>query len=191
MPDEKISLLPNAGPLDGTEIVPITQDGTTVQVELSVLASWLSTAAAIVPTNLPYRGARVRLSADFSPPTTGFNIVSWGTEDRDTDNIWSSGQPTRLVVPAGVTKVRVGAYIRTNTAAQRFVFFKWNGVYAQGMGGGGDNASAFDTNISTSVLDVTPGDYFELEVWGATAAVSAGLANGLGSWFEMEIKEYT
>ncbi len=194
MPNKKSTAFDLAAALAGDDIITLVQDGVNVQTTLSALATYLLTATSIVPTNLPYRGARVRLSADFGPGTTSFAIVSFGIEDQDTDNIWSVGQPTRLVVPAGVTKVKLAAYVRNPAGATgRTVFFLKNGSYAHGLGGTGTNATCYDINLTSSVIDVVPGDYFELQIYGSSATVGAGLSGviGLGTWFEMEIKEYT
>jgi hypothetical protein len=194
MPDKKTTQFVPGGALTGSEKVGLVQGGINIVKDLSALATYLLTATSIVPANLPYRGARVRLSADFSPPTSSFSIVSFGVEDRDTDNIWSSGQPTRLVVPAGVTKVRLAAFVRSpNGASGRYIFFKKNGGFFHGGGGIGSSGVSYDANIVSSVLDVVAGDYFELELFGTTEIVGAGLTGfvGLGTWFEMTVVEYT
>jgi hypothetical protein len=194
MADSPISLLPIASALTGNEVIPITQGGNTVRVSLSDLAQWVKVAETIVPANLPFRGARVKLTADFSPPSSSFHIVSFGDEDYDTDSIWSLAQPTRLVVPTGVSRVVTSAYVRSPSgAANRYAYIKKNGAYVQGIGGVGDPATTFDLTLVSSVIDVVPGDYFELEVWGTTSPIGAGLSGvvGLGTWFAMEVKEYT
>ena len=193
MADSPISLRPIAGPLTGDELIPITQGGVTVRVRLSKLAEWVKIAETIVPSNLPFRGARVRLAANYSPPSSGFNLVSFAVEDFDTDSIWSLAQPTRLVVPPGVQKVVVSTYVRSpDGATNRYAYIKKNGAYVQGIGGVGNPANTFDLTLVSSVIDVVAGDYFELEIWGSAASIGAGLVGvvGLGTWFSMEVKEY-
>lgn len=194
MPDKKTTEFSAAGALTAADILGLVQGGGNVRTTLAALATYLLTETAIVPANLPYRGARVRLSANFNPPTTGFNLVSWGIEDRDTGSMWSAGQPTRMIVPAGVTKVSLATYIRSPAGAtSRSVFILKNGDYFQGGPGMGFSATSFDLNIASSVIDVVADDYFEVQVHGSTAAIGAGLSGviGLGSWFELRVVEYT
>jgi hypothetical protein len=66
----------------------------------------------------PFRGARVRLTADDTAQNiTTETAVSFDVADFDTDSFFSAGAPTRLTIPAGVSKVSlVGqAYITSST----------------------------------------------------------------------------
>jgi hypothetical protein len=192
MADSKISGLTLAEALTGAELIPIVQGGATVHVALTDLAAWVKTAQSIVPANIPYRGARVKLAADYTPSGTGFVVMPWGAEDRDTDDIWAIAAPTRLVVPSGVTKVSLSAYIRSpNGPSGRYAFFKKNGAYFIGGGGIGSSGQSYDLNMATSVISVVPGDYFELELFGSASLVGAGLSDGLGTWFELAVREYS
>jgi hypothetical protein len=72
-------------------------------------ALWSPADAGIVNRALlPFRGALLRRSTDFSVGATGTYVaVSWQSAAYDSDGFWDAGQPTRLTVPAGVTKVRL------------------------------------------------------------------------------------
>jgi hypothetical protein len=160
--------------------------------DLDDVAAYIVAATSLVPVNLPYRGARVRLSADLSPGTSGFSVIPFGIEDRDTDGFWSLAQPTRFVIPAGVKKIKLATYVRSpNGAAGRYVFFKKNGGYFFGGGGIGEPGTSYDMSLQSDVIDVVAGDYFELELFGTTATVGAGLTSnpGLGTWFSLEVCE--
>jgi hypothetical protein len=52
MASEKISALPSAGPLDGTELVPIVQGGANVKVSVRTLLAWL--LRNLSATEIPY-----------------------------------------------------------------------------------------------------------------------------------------
>lgn len=192
MPNRKISALNPTATFDGTELIPIVQDGETVYTTLANLAAHIVTEASYVPIDLPYRGARVRLASDLTPGSSGFSVIPWGIEDRDTDNFWSIGQPTRFVIPAGVTKVRLGLYLRSPSGASgRYAFFKKNGDYVFGGGGVGQPGNAFDLSLSSDAIDVVVGDYFEVEIFGSTSNLGAGISAlpGLGCWFSLEVRE--
>lgn len=185
--------LPAGGSLTGTSLIEVqNDDGESVKISLSELAVYVKAAESIVPANLPYRGARVRNSADIAPTSVFFYTMPWDTEDRDTDGFWSLAAPTRLIVPAGVTKVRLSAYVRSATGPYgRYIFIKKNGNYFIGGAGIGSSNVSYDANLSTDIVDVTTGDYFELEVYGSTSPVTGGdgIPTGLATWFALEVVE--
>ena len=192
MPNKKISELNPTALFDDTELIPLVQGGETVYTTLGDLIAHIVASTSYIPANLPYRGARVRLSASYNPASTGFVIVSWDTEDRDTDGFWSLAQPTRLVIPAGVSKIRLMAYIRSqNGPTGRYAFFKKNGAYFIGGGGIGASAATYDISFTSDVINVTAGDYFELELFGSTSTVTggAGSPTGLATWFALQVCE--
>lgn len=107
MTDTKISSLPDATTLDGTEIAPIVQAGTTVKVALSDIAAL---ASAPVSSVFGRTGAVVAASNDYtfaqigSTPTT---LAGYGITDAMSNPMTvagdlivggSSGTPTRLGV---------------------------------------------------------------------------------------------
>ncbi|WP_439580410.1 hypothetical protein [Elioraea sp.] len=124
---------------------------------------------------VPFRGALVRRTADATSLTFPWFAV-WQTAVYDTDSFWSAGNPTRLTVPAGVTRVRLHGSVRLPDAASvgainlQFLrngaapsaAFPGTAMWAVRVGGTGftDNA-AF---LLSPVLAVSPGDWFELRV---------------------------
>ena len=188
-----IGELTAGGLLTRTTLIEVeNDDGESVKISLADLAVYVKAAASIVPANLPYRGARVRLSADVTPSSAAFYIIPWSVEDRDTDNLWSVGSPTRFTIPAGITKIKLVAYVRSSTGPYgRYVFFKKNGAYFVGGGGIGAAGVSYDSSLTSDVIDVIAGDYFELEVFGSTAVVTggAGSPTGLATWFAIEVIE--
>lgn len=187
-----IGELPLGGPLVGADMVEIqTSAGVSVRVTLSDLASYLLASTAIIPANLPWRGARASLDAAMS--ATAPTLVAFNKEDIDTDGIWSFAQPTKLIVPAGVTKVRLTAKIEGQTTTGSFslglLLYKNNVEAARFVGQrhasitGGNSANV--GSFTSGVLSVVAGDEFEIYAEGSYTSIAAG------SFFEMEIVEYT
>lgn len=161
-------------------------DGATWAVEPGGAAGGGGTSWAI-----PFRGAKVRVGANIVSPAAG--AISFNTADRDTDGFYASGAPTRLTVPAGVTKVRLRGFVQ-------FAAFD---VSAMGYGlsiskngttiadGGGCNAANTYNNPAGSavsaVLNVAAGDYFELRWFSTDTTVTISA----GTWFEIEVVEST
>ena len=85
----KISDLPAASSLDGTEIVPIVQSGVTKKSLLSLLRTWLFTNPIALGSGTPaaITGTTITASSQFSGPGTGLtgtsamNITGWAKSD--------------------------------------------------------------------------------------------------------------
>lgn len=117
-----------------------------------------------------FRGALVHLAANQTIPDATETVLSYPTEVYDTDN-WHDGvNPQRLTVPAGITRVRlsVGVQFSLNSTGYRTVALKKNG---SGLipGTGGSRANALTglgtaITLTSAVLEVTAGDYFEVFV---------------------------
>ena len=182
----------------------IDADLDTAEAAISQNASDISDNADNIQTNTDdianlsptYRGALVtKSSAD--PLTTGASLVlGWNVEPTDTDNIHDNvTNNSRLTVPAGVSKVRVRAQTAWEflvvSGTYRQMLIKKNGSSLTYSGRASTVEPPTDflgiLNVGSGVLEVTPGDYFEVEVGhdsGITVDVLAG-----DSWFEMEIVE--
>lgn len=134
------------------------------------------------------RGCLVYKSGNFSQ-TSG--TVSWDAEVYDTDAIWSSGDG--LTVPAGVCRVRVTAGIGsagdgsgdgtmlaniTKNGSGGYAGEPREGQYVNSL------ASKLTVNLSSPVLEVSPGDVFRLAV-----AINNGNWQGDRTWMAMEIIE--
>lgn len=107
-----------------------------------------------------FQGALVKLTGA-EIMTTG-NSVPWDEEIYDVGDWWDSGEPTRLTVPTGVTRVRVSGSIYNSVVPTdgQAMFFK-NGAAFDGSGyERHDNANQAN-GLRSAVLEVTPGDYFE------------------------------
>lgn len=176
-------------------------DLTDVSVEAAVAsdvlqfdgALWRPAGAGILQrVMLPFRGALLRRTANYTVSTTGAYVaIPWQSAVYDTDAFWSAGQPTRLTVPTGVTKVRLTANIEWQTSpTSQLVEIRKNGVSVVGGGSfivrGDSGYSNQMRNIASAVLPVAAGDWFDLAVY---IGASGELRSLERTWFAIEVVE--
>lgn len=136
----------------------------------------------------PWKGARVNLTAAESIAAGVDTTLDWDTADREVGTWWSAANPSRLTVPAGVTRVRVASNLRTTTqTGQFFGEILMNGVVATGLPRADTDTDGSDNlNMVSDVIDVVAGDYFEVSSFSNNARdVSADT----GTWFSIEAVE--
>lgn len=122
------------------------------------------------------RGSLVNRTSELLVLNATSTAVPWQGSVYNTDTIWVVGTPTRLTVPAGVTRVSLvgNANFDVNATGLRGVWFRKNG---NDFVGGGNTRAAPNAaqqiilNVSSAVLVVIAGDYFELFVY-QTSGVS-------------------
>jgi hypothetical protein len=137
-----------------------------------------------------FRGALVKLTSD-EPVADGTDVaIPWDDIVYDTDALWSAGNPTRLTVPAGVTKVRLKGNIdwTFGGSGYRHVWVHKNGTLFFGTAKESDEGDAGVQSIGTGVVDVTPGDYFEL-ITRQTSGATKNVAADEFTWFAIEVVE--
>lgn len=163
--------------------------------ELSVYDSAVSGWTASIG-NQAYRGALVYRSTDHTWINyTSGAVIAWDSESYDTDSIHdNTTNNSRLTVPAGVSKVRLSGHVRLTDAdvgLSAYLRIQKNGTTSYiGIGSStknGGNFSEYWAEVTSAVLAVTPGDYFELFllVLSDTSLTVAADA----SWFAMEVIE--
>lgn len=129
-----------------------------------------------------FRGALVRLVSNTAVPHAADIPIAWGAAVYDTDGIWSADAPTRLVVPAGVSRVRITGFVSlqdlgAGTPGIRVCVVKKNGVRFPGgqellMAG-----QPFLLPADTAAVPVVAGDYFEVCVYqnsGGSVSTDSG-----------------
>jgi len=179
----------------------VLDDLTDVSVEAAVAsdvlqfdgALWRPAGAGILQrVMLPFRGALLRRTANYTVSTTGAYVaIQWQSAVYDTDAFWSAGQPMRLTVPTGVTKVRLTANIEWQTSpTSQLVEIRKNGVSVVGGGSfivrGDSGYSNQMRNIASAVLPVAAGDWFDLAVY---IGASGELRSLERTWFAIEVVE--
>jgi hypothetical protein len=116
-----------------------------------------------------FRGCLAYNAADLTTKNyTAETSVTWDSEAYDTDAIHSTSSNTsRMTVPSGVTKVRLAGVLAlalvTSPEYNRVRIFK-NGAALIGGAVASQTygAAAPGASVTTPVLSVTAGDYFEL-----------------------------
>lgn len=112
---------------------------------------------------------RVKRTAVQSVPNATPTSLAWQAADENLGGGWLVANPSRMTVAQGVTSVRLDGTVRfeANATGYRQVLVKKNGAWAQGLPiitAVPISGQPTDISISTGVLDVVPGDYFEIEV---------------------------
>lgn len=137
--------------------------------------------------------AIVTLASNQSIPTGTGEIVNWTSESRDDSAWFNPAQDNRLTVPVGVSRVRVTANLSWAGSAgggRRIARALKNGVsLAAGLPWVRDDVGSTGCvqNLTSPVLDVVAGDYFEVSV----EQDSGGPLNltTTASWFAIEAVE--
>lgn len=132
-----------------------------------------------------FLGALVGKSADQALVTVTTTVITFDTESYDVGN-WHSNtvNNSRLTVPSGVNRVRLsGRLSRTIQTGQLVSVFRKNGSTGViGLPSGDtDTVGGDSVTISSAVLEVVPGDYFEM-----TGFVDGASSITTESWFAIE-----
>jgi hypothetical protein len=154
--------------------------------------AWVNVPGAILNrVMLPFRGALAQKTSTQSIAANTDTPVSFQGTLYDTDGFWSAANPTRLTVPAGVTKVIVSANVRlTGGSGNNQLKLTKNGADMPGTGNV-SMSSGFTTahmNATTAVLNVAPGDWFEAV---AFSSVARTIDSGERTWLALAVVETT
>jgi hypothetical protein len=164
-----------------------------------ILDSGTNTTQRLIGSATSFRGALAYKTAAQSISNSTWTTVTFDAEDYDTSSIYTSGSPTRMTVPTGVTRIRLAAQISMQNIAsgECRLNIKKNGVTfsTDSFVGGAHGTVAIATphvNVTTPVITVSPTDYFEVECWqssGSAKNIASNAKNGKITWFTMEIIE--
>lgn len=137
-----------------------------------------------------HRGALVIKSAAQTTTTAVTATLTWSSSSYDTSGIFSTSSNTKLFVPAGIRKVvlRCNVEYSTHATGYRQTTLTKNGSSHTGMpvmGTSGVASNQIFHNLTSPVLQVEDGDYFEV----TTNQTSGGNLdiNASNTWFEMQI----
>ncbi|MCC3862537.1 hypothetical protein [Pseudemcibacter aquimaris] len=157
--------------------------------------NWANQSAGIYSrTLLPFKGVLLRRSTNYVIPSSGaYTAIPWETASYDTDSFWDGGSPSRLTVPAGVTRVRLMANLEWQTSpTNQLIEIRKNGASVLGGGSfivrGDSGYSNQMRNITSAVMEVAAGDYFELMVYVGSSAEVKNLDR---TWICLEVVETT
>lgn len=154
-------------------------------------------AVPTVAVTPAYRGALVRKTGN-QALSTGFpgDVLTWDAEEYDTDTIHDNAtNNSRLTVPTGVTKIRLSANVRfaaVDTDDKFIGFFKNGTTSVYGLAksiGNGSSANTDRRNMTSAVISVVAGDYFEVTAWAGVSGTVLGGTGNEETWFAMEIVE--
>lgn len=121
-------------------------------------------------------------------------VISWGGEKYDTANMWSAGNPTQIIIPSGVTKVRIGASTRFESGgnmAFRSIFTSINNNNFTGRAMSLlYSTENVDLHCWTPVVSVAPGDIIRALVFHqAGSSRNITDTDGFRTWLAVEIIE--
>jgi hypothetical protein len=173
------------------DVATLQTDVATLQADVATLQADVATLQADVAT-LQTGGALATLSVGQDISSGVETAIIWTVATYDTDNILQigGGNPTRLTVPAGITRVQLQAGFRFEINSD----YNPYGARLTKNGADFNGAPYFEARPSTSLnirpsavlatpmLVVTPGDYFELLV-SQTNGASDGREVGPGGTF--------
>jgi len=185
----------------GVEQLRTNAGGPTVNATPSIGDDSLKIATtAFVQAAKPFRGALAYSIANQSINSGVGTIIALGGESYDTDSIHNNvTSNSRVVVPSGVTKVRLTGQIQfdTNTTGRRAGWISSNLSTYAGQPiieiPAATAAGTVNTTVplSSAIVSVSGGDYFYLtgvQESGGALNVEPG-TSGSGTWLAMEIIE--
>lgn len=187
-----ISDLPSGSGLTDDSLIEVeNESGFSTKIRLADLAAYVRVTESIVPTNLPWRGVIFSKTADSTGVTFPMLVPLTGGLQVDTDNMVNSLEVTEMIVPAGVTKVRVMALIKftaatTAGAYSAAVQLNGNTVASVATRFGTTGFSNNDVQVDSGVFDVAEGDVITVRANASLAATNSLLA---GTMVNLEIVE--
>lgn len=154
------------------------------------------TTQSAAGVNKPFRGAMAILAADKTyTPSAGIE-VAWDGIEYDTDGLWSAGQPSRLTIPNGVSKVRLHALLDPSNAfystenSYYLRIFKNGGMFrGTGVLVGRSGYNDAGLSVSSAVVPVVAGDYFTVQF--LTSQTGSMILQSNVCEFSIEIVEAT
>lgn len=122
--------------------------------------------------------------------TGGTSWIPWDTQLwSNVGDILDPGDPTKIVVPAGYSRIRLTANVSTSNGANSLTFFcQKNGASFPGrplVQEKPDFSTTRRLNWSTGILEVVPGDNFQI---GAGSSSGAILGSDNSTWFNAELQ---
>ncbi len=132
--------------------------------------------------------ARLATSGSLTSGGGAITNITWASAIEDNGAFYSVGAPTRLTIPAGVTRVKLCAAVGVSSAGSitmnYFMFQKNNTDFAGNIIVSSDaNDNNWGGYGCTPALTVTTGDYFELRYYSRDVGITF---SGNKTWFTIE-----
>jgi hypothetical protein len=117
--------------------------------------------------------ATVHRTSDYSVTSVPVTSFPWQQAVFDTGGFWNSSNPSRLTIPAGVSKVRISAGIipgsdYASTSTMALSIYRNGDASTSGRvvqtSARADGFSGLGNSLTSGVLDVSEGDYFEVRI---------------------------
>ena len=189
--------------LTGADYIAVESGGNTRVVTLNEVSSLLlgqtandrvTDAVTCAVTHL--NAGATTLDIDLTGNSGGLPLA-WSSVSIDTDSIWSVGNPTRLTVPANVTRVQLTfscTSVLLPSEVTKLFSIRKNGETGKGVAAGWESGEDGDSEKSvclvSPILDVIPGDYFEVFV-SDTNEGTASVYTHVSTYFCMQAVERT
>jgi len=158
---------------------------------LTIAATGLATTAQLTAHTAaamphPGIGTRIYQTVAQSIPDNTTTVLTLGAESYDTHNLWTSGTPTRLIIPAGLGGMwqvtACVAYVANATGTRHARVHK-NGALAnrqtmQALATAGNSSVV----VTTDLLRLVAGDYLELVAFQNSGAALNTVAGEINVW---------
>lgn len=141
-----------------------------------------------------HKGVLLGTTTNTTIPNNTFYFLPWDKVIYDTSGFYSGGQPTRITVPAGISKVKVSSNVcfNINTNGSRQAQIQKNNADAPGSGSSNivvGGTAYYVLNMTSAVLSVVPGDYFEVRVQQSSGGPLETRNFVAAMWFSLEVVE--
>jgi len=197
MPDSSLDGLDLVGPITGAEEIYLVKNGNSRRTTIGKIATALAGLVNAETIETPFRGAMLRLNAIKSNVDFPY-VVEWDAAEYDTDGFFTLSLPTQLVIPQGVTKVRLYAGLSltasTDTHSAHISFRKNNaefhGCPVSNVRQSTDGWSSNLHSLAGPPIAVEYGDVIELRVNVSGSTVVNDILASPYSYMAIEVVEY-
>ncbi len=168
-----------------------------IQISTNKIVTYVldQSEAKWVGSPIPFRGALVHKSTTQSISTSVLTVLTWQLVEYDTSSLHNPNiNNARLIVPDGVSRIilRGGVNWDNSVIGGRDIGFRKNAaVAAIGLAETSMSAassSAPEQNITSAVMSVVPGDFFDMTAFQSSGG-NLNILNNNATFFSMEIVE--
>lgn len=199
--NKTLEQLTPADPLSGDELIYLVQNGNSRRITVDDLATLINGFTVQQGIQSSFRGVVLRSPSGIMngtgnpavpPYTEDPATAEWDSAEIDTDSFWTAAFPTRIVIPPGITKVRLGFSLTTIGNHIKASVVK-NGEDMPGQAYASSSQATDHRDINgerlscsawTPVLSVVAGDFFEVR-----AQSNDSFGANFAGFFTLEVVE--